>query len=93
MLLLVRVEDRRGLSHLSAARSADGISGWRIEPVPALAPRSPEHPEELWGLEDSRVVWIPELQRYAVTYTAYSGGGPGVALALADFKGSIATAW
>ena len=86
-LLLVRVEDRRGLSHLSAVRSADGVSNWRIDPEPALAPRSPKHPEELWGVEDPRVVWIPELQRYAVTYTAYSGGGPGVSLALtADFK-------
>ena len=27
-LLLCRVEDRRGLSHLSAARSANGIDGW-----------------------------------------------------------------
>ena len=26
-LLLVRVEDRRGISHLTAARSSDGISG------------------------------------------------------------------
>jgi predicted GH43/DUF377 family glycosyl hydrolase len=29
-LLLVRVEDRRGISHLTAARSRDGIGSWRI---------------------------------------------------------------
>lgn len=85
-LLLVRVEDRRGISHLSAARSMDGVSNWRIDPSPAVNPRSPEHPEELWGVEDPRVVWIPDLKRYAITYTAYSAGGPGVALALtSDF--------
>ena len=30
-LLLVRVEDRSGLSYLSVARSADGYTDWRIE--------------------------------------------------------------
>ncbi len=31
-LLLCRVEDRRGQSHLCAARSANGVDGWRIDP-------------------------------------------------------------
>ena len=30
-LLLCRVEDRRGHSHLCAARSADGITNWKID--------------------------------------------------------------
>ena len=30
-LLLCRVEDRRGQSHLSAARSTNGLDGWQIE--------------------------------------------------------------
>ncbi|HEV2172154.1 MAG TPA: hypothetical protein VGR71_01230, partial [Nitrospira sp.] len=29
-LLLCRVEDRRGLSHLCAARSPNGVDGWQI---------------------------------------------------------------
>lgn len=29
-VLLCRVEDRRGMSHLMVARSADGFGGWRI---------------------------------------------------------------
>src|SRR4030095_9740365 len=33
-LLLCRVEDRRGHSHLCAARSRNGIDGWRIDPAP-----------------------------------------------------------
>jgi predicted GH43/DUF377 family glycosyl hydrolase len=27
----VRLEDRRGVSHLSVARSRDGLSGWEID--------------------------------------------------------------
>ncbi len=80
-LLLCRVEDRRGLSHLCAARSANGVDGWKIDPQPTLMP-DPEHfPEELWGIEDPRITYVPELKQYAVVYTAYSSDGPGVALA------------
>lgn len=86
-LLLVRVEDRRGASHFAVARSADGISGWTVDATPAMTPRPQEYPEELWGIEDPRIVWLEELQRYAVTYTAFSRNGPLVALALTeDFK-------
>src|SRR5450755_4815213 len=48
-LLLCRVEDRRGLSHLSAARSRNGVDGWQIDPEPTLMPNPKEHPEEIWG--------------------------------------------
>ena len=41
-LLLCRVEDRRGLSHLCAARSANGVDGWQIDPEPTMMP-DPEH--------------------------------------------------
>jgi predicted GH43/DUF377 family glycosyl hydrolase len=51
-LLLVRVEDRRGLSHLTAARSKDGATAWRIDPQPTLESDPVSHPEELWGVED-----------------------------------------
>ena len=80
-LLLCRVEDRRGLSHLCAARSANGIDGWSIDPEPTLA-ANPDYPEEIWGIEDPRITFVPELQQYVVTYTSYSRGGPGVSLAL-----------
>lgn len=83
-LLLCRVEDRRGLSHLCAARSVNGVDGWVIDPKPTLWP-DPEHfPEEQWGIEDPRITYVDELQRYAIAYTAYSKGGPGVAIALTD---------
>ncbi|OOV12808.1 glycosidase [Deinococcus sp. LM3] len=80
-LLLCRVEDFRGLSHLTAARSADGLTDWQIDPAPTLQP-SPDHPDEVWGIEDPRITYLPEEDQYAVLYTAYSPAGPGVALAL-----------
>jgi predicted GH43/DUF377 family glycosyl hydrolase len=80
-LLLCRVEDRRGLSHLTAARSANGLDDWKVDPHPTLSPDPEHYPEELWGVEDPRITYVPELDRYMVAYTAYSRGGPGIALA------------
>ena len=86
-LLLCRVEDRRGHSHLCAARSANGIDGWVIDREPTLMPDPARYPEELWGIEDPRITFMPELGKFAVTYTAFSKGGPGVALAMTtDFR-------
>jgi predicted GH43/DUF377 family glycosyl hydrolase len=86
-LLLCRVEDRRGLSHLCAARSGNGMDGWVIDRSPTLAPDSDRYPEELWGIEDPRITYVDELGKYVIAYTAYSRGGPGVALALTeDFR-------
>ena len=86
-LLLARVEDRTGISHLTAARSQDGITDWRIDSQPTFAPDPKNYPEEEWGVEDARIVYLAELEQYAVTYTAYSARGPLVSLALTrDFK-------
>jgi predicted GH43/DUF377 family glycosyl hydrolase len=86
-LLLCRVEDRRGHSHLCVARSANGVDDWQIDPEPTLL-ADPEHfPEELWGIEDPRITYVPELSQYAIAYTAYTRSGPGVSLALTpDFR-------
>jgi predicted GH43/DUF377 family glycosyl hydrolase len=83
-LLLCRVEDRRGHSHLCAARSADGVSDWTIDPTPTLRPDPEGHPEELWGIEDPRITYLPEVAKYAVAYTAFGRGGPGVSIALTE---------
>ena len=86
-LLLCRVEDHRGHSHLCAARSENGVDRWRIDPHPTLAPATDTHPEEVWGIEDPRITYVEELKKYVIAYTAYSRGGPGVSLALTkDFK-------
>lgn len=86
-LLLCRVEDRSGLSHLCAARSANGIDNWKIDAKPTLMPDVENFPEERWGIEDPRITFVPELKKYGVVYTAFTRDGPGVALALTkDFK-------
>jgi predicted GH43/DUF377 family glycosyl hydrolase len=78
--LLVRVEDRRGLSSLHVARSADGRTGWRVSAAPLLAPE-PDELSAQWGYEDARIVWVPELETFVVTCTAFGAPGPCVFLA------------
>src|SRR5215211_3009910 len=54
-VLLVRVEDRRGHSHLTVARSKDGVSNWNIDSRPSFAPAPDTFSEEAWGVEDPRL--------------------------------------
>lgn len=81
VLLLARVEDRRGFSHLTKAVSDDGVTHWQIDKWPTLE-ASPDYPEEAWGIEDPRITRIDELDCWAVVYTSYSHAGPTVSLAL-----------
>lgn len=83
-LLLCRVEDRRGHSHFCVARSDNGVDNWQIDPEPTLMPDPENHPDEVWGIEDPRITYVPELKQYAVAYTAYTRDGPGVALAFTE---------
>ena len=48
-VLLCRVEDRRGISHLTVARSADGVSNWVVERQPAAGARAGHGPRVLGG--------------------------------------------
>jgi predicted GH43/DUF377 family glycosyl hydrolase len=82
-VLLARVEDRRGISHLTVARSANGVDGWAIETEPLLAPADGVATEQ-WGFEDPRVVWVAELGRWVITCTAYGPAGPAVYLATTE---------
>ncbi|MBP1705428.1 MAG: hypothetical protein H6Q36_1167 [Chloroflexi bacterium] len=85
-VLLLRIEDLRGISKLQVARSADGVSGWRFDTGPLLEPEPDVHPEEIWGCEDPRLTWLPERGEWAIAYTAYSRRGPLVSLAMtSDF--------
>ena len=84
-LLLVRVEDRRGHSHLSVARSSDGVSNWRIDAKPSFAADPANCPEEEWGVEDARVTCLEgDRRQWIIAYTAYSHSGPMVSLASTD---------
>ena len=80
-LLLVRVEDMRGFSHLTVARSADGFTNWEIDPSPTMEADQSSR-EERWGLEDPRIVWLEEQKQFGITYTSFSEGGPVVSLAI-----------
>lgn len=85
-LLLVRVEDMRGFSHLTVVKSKDGKAGWTINDKPALAPSVFFHDRE-YGLEDPRIIYLEEQDEFAVTYVSYSRGGPLVSLATTkDFE-------
>jgi beta-1,4-mannooligosaccharide/beta-1,4-mannosyl-N-acetylglucosamine phosphorylase len=81
ILLLVRVEDMRGFSHLTVARSADGLTNWEIDPAPTLEADQNSR-EEKWGLEDPRIIWLEEQKQFGITYTSFSEGGPVVSLAI-----------
>ncbi len=86
-ILLVRIEDLRGISQLHVARSADGVTDWRFDPEPLLRSDVERHPEEIWGCEDPRLTWLPEREEWAIAYTAYSRRGPLVSLAMTrDFR-------
>lgn len=86
-LLLCRVEDQSGFSHLCAARSPDGVGNWHIDAQPTWLADAENFPEEARGIEDPRIVRLEEIGRYAVTYTAFSAAGPAVSLALTeDFR-------
>jgi predicted GH43/DUF377 family glycosyl hydrolase len=77
-LLLVRVEDRTGLSHLCVARSADGKVDWTIETDRQLLPEIESEPER-FGIEDPRITLCGD--EYMIVYTGYSSAGPLVCLA------------
>lgn len=85
-VLLVRVEDMQGFSHLTIVRSADGKRNWRVDGKPTLSPDQSGQ-ERRFGLEDPRIVWLEDRQEYAITYVSFSDGGPLVSLMLTpDFQ-------
>jgi predicted GH43/DUF377 family glycosyl hydrolase len=83
-LLLARVEDRSGLSHLCVARSRDGVTGWTVDAASRLLPDL-ESESERYGIEDPRITRVGD--EFMVVYTGYASGGPLVRLASThDFK-------
>jgi predicted GH43/DUF377 family glycosyl hydrolase len=85
-ILLARVEALTGISHLTVARSENGVDGWSIAEEPLLEPDDAIE-SECWGFEDPRVVWLEEQGHWAITCTAYGPAGPAVYLATTeDFR-------
>ena len=81
VVMLLRVEDHAGYSSIYVARSSNGVDGWEIESKPLLNYGEPDWRYEQWGCEDARVTYLPEEDRWYITYTAYSPVGAAVALA------------
>lgn len=82
VVLLVRVfEETTRRSSLALALSSDGERIDEILPHPAVGR---EAPYEEWGVEDARVTWLEDDERYAITYTGYSSAGPRVCLITTD---------
>ncbi len=70
VVLLLRVEDHAGYSNIHTARSKNGVTGWEIEAEPILRYGEQNCRYEQWGCEDARVVYLPEEERWYITYTA-----------------------
>jgi len=82
VVLLVRLYERdTGRSCLGLALSNDGEHIDEVRDGPAIGR---EAPYESWGVEDARVTWLTEDERYAITYTGYSPQGPRVCLITAS---------
>ena len=87
ILLLIRAEDFRGHSHLTVARSDDGVRDWQIDGAPTMVPEYDRYAEEMWGIEDPRITRVDELDQWVIAYTAFSDAGPLVSLATtSDFQ-------
>jgi len=87
VMLLLRVEDRQGLSHLVPAFSGDGVNNWQVRPQPLMASGAHAHRYEQFGCEDPRLTRVDELDCWVIAYTAYSPVGAAVMLARThDFR-------
>ncbi|HEX3019245.1 MAG TPA: hypothetical protein VHP36_03040, partial [Chitinispirillaceae bacterium] len=83
-LLMVRVEDHRGFSHLTVARSNNGVDGWEIDSKPTLFGNPTNYPEEIYGIEDPRITYVDEMKKWAVAYTVFSDSGLLTSLAFTE---------
>lgn len=78
-VLVLRIEDLEGHSHLTLAYSDDGYK-FTVQDSPWAIPSSDPYYEvyERYGIEDPRVTWIDGS--FYITYTAYGPYGPRVGI-------------
>lgn len=85
-LLLLRIEDFEGKSHLTLARSHDGLD-FKVDDKPWILPSKDPYfePYERLGIEDPRIT--PLEGKYYITYTAYGPYGVRIGIGVTeDFK-------
>lgn len=80
VLLLLRIESYSGRSHLTIARSKDGVTNWQIENKAFMHPVDGYKYEE-FGVEDCRITRMEELDAWVIAYTAYMEHGPAIGIA------------
>jgi beta-1,4-mannooligosaccharide/beta-1,4-mannosyl-N-acetylglucosamine phosphorylase len=78
-LMLLRVEDLKGHSHLTLARSNGGYL-FTVDSQPWITPSDDPYyePYERFGVEDPRITLMEDT--YYITYTAYGPFGPRVGI-------------
>ncbi len=79
-ILVLRIENQTGISHLTLARSEDGYN-FAIDQHPWVTPSADPQfePYERYGIEDPRVTFLEG--EYYITYTAFGPFGPRVGIA------------
>ena len=80
-VLLIRVEDVAGYSSIYVARSDNGVDCWKIEPEPLMSFAESRWTYEEFGCEDPRITYVPDEDKWYITYVAYSSAGPAVGIA------------
>ncbi len=82
-ILLLRVEDLSGISHLTLARSDDGYH-FEVESKPWIVPAKtgPFEIYERYGVEDPRIT--PIDGKFYITYTAFGPYGPRVGIGVTE---------
>jgi len=85
--LLLRVEDRMGVSHITLARSEDGYN-FKVDDKPFMESSKDGNFSvyEKYGIEDSRITKFSD-GTYYITYVAHSAFNPRIGIAkTTDFK-------
>jgi len=85
-ILILRIEDLYGHSHLTLARSDDGYN-FKIDDKPWVLPSDDSYYNlyERYGIEDPRVTLLEN--KYYITYTAFGPYGPRLGIGYTeDFK-------
>jgi predicted GH43/DUF377 family glycosyl hydrolase len=85
LLLYPRCVAEGNISRVGTMTVAHGADGFLSDRLPFAL--EPEAPYELrahggYGCEDPRVAYVPALESYVMTYTAFGPDGPRIALAL-----------
>lgn len=66
-VLLVRCKDQKGGSHLALVESENGLTDWDFQDKPTLQAEERYGEYVPFGLEDSRIVWVEELEMFVIS--------------------------